>query len=264
MQGAGKRVEKEYLQEYASTNRDGCGILYVDGDTLKQYKSMNFDEFYIKYENICTKFGHKNILIHFRMGTSGKKDITNCHPFMCSNNVGFIHNGVIYKDEIGTDTDKSDTNLFNDIILKSISNDIILNKTTQALITDYIGNGNKLVFLNNTGTYVIINEDAGMWHDGVWYSNKWARRDLSAHDRRYNSSADAYYNKSKGCVVENSHYKSKHFCLCGKEIDFVNPYTMIFVKTNKSKPQKTVYLCESCIDHNTKPVKELIEDPMAE
>jgi hypothetical protein len=39
------------------------------------------------------------------------------------------------------------------------------------LIQQYIGSGSKLAFLNTKGEINIINDKAGVWDDGVWYSN---------------------------------------------------------------------------------------------
>jgi hypothetical protein len=39
------------------------------------------------------------------------------------------------------------------------------------LIQSYIGAGSKLAFLDTANSITIINESAGVWDEGIWYSN---------------------------------------------------------------------------------------------
>jgi hypothetical protein len=61
--------------------------------------------------------------------------------------------------------------MFNETILKMIPNNFLNNTAMIAMIKEYIGNGSKLAFLNTKHEITIINESAGVWDDGVWYSN---------------------------------------------------------------------------------------------
>jgi hypothetical protein len=45
------------------------------------------------------------------------------------------------------------------------------NEAITKLVEKAIGSSNKFVLLNNKGEYKIINEKAGVWENGVWYSN---------------------------------------------------------------------------------------------
>jgi glutamine amidotransferase len=244
MQKAGKQVEKEYLAQYASTNRDGCGILYIDGNKLKQYKTMVFEEFYKAYVDICKKYGNKPMLVHFRLGTSGKKDLSNCHPFMVNDSLGFIHNGVIYNEVIGTSVELSDTNLFNRKILRPLNNDIMNIKETQFLISEFIGSGNKLVFLSSNEQFLIINEDAGMWHDDIWYSNKWAR---NLHSTMFSSPS---LDRNRGCAVYNT---PKKCIVCETELMYSSNFVTVYDKGYRPK-----YVCNSCAADNTLTLQEIL------
>jgi hypothetical protein len=149
-------------------NPDGAGLLYVSGRQLKDYKELkSFNLFYNFYMNLKIR-NRKPILIHFRWATHGKKDLANCHPHYVDKKLGFIHNGVIAG--VGYDKNKSDTVLFNEIVLQALPDDFLSDGETVEAIEDNIGNS-KLAFLYNTGGIKIINERAGHWHEGNWYSN---------------------------------------------------------------------------------------------
>jgi hypothetical protein len=40
-----------------------------------------------------------------------------------------------------------------------------------AMLQQFIGVGNKLIFLDNVGDFEIVNESAGTWDGGNWFSN---------------------------------------------------------------------------------------------
>jgi hypothetical protein len=40
------------------------------------------------------------------------------------------------------------------------------------LIEEYMGRANKMVVMNQAGDYKILNEEAGSWESGVWFSNQ--------------------------------------------------------------------------------------------
>jgi hypothetical protein len=55
------------------------------------------------------------------------------------------------------------------------------------LIEFSIGANNKFVFLDSYGDFYIINENAGNWHKGAWYSNKSYLGALSYYAKPYSS-----------------------------------------------------------------------------
>ena len=110
------------------------------------------------------------MLIHCRIATGGKIDTHNSHPHVINDTCVMIHNGIIHN--LPSEKDNSDTVIYcRDILSKFSTDDLMHNEGLKTLIQRDIGAGNKFVFLNNLGEYVIINEKAGNWKDGVWYSN---------------------------------------------------------------------------------------------
>jgi hypothetical protein len=73
--------------------------------------------------------------------------------------------------DVPTSTEFSDTYMFNQTILKNLKEGFEYNETMLEMIDAFIGSGSKLVFLNDNDDYFIVNEKAGHWHLGCWFSN---------------------------------------------------------------------------------------------
>lgn len=168
----GKRatLKKETLRNCWENNGDGAGILYIDDDGVHTTKELkNFDTFYEKYIDIKRKHGKHNILLHFRISTHGLVNESNCHPFLVDEQLGFIHNGMIYNVE--NSKIHSDTYMFNKNILQNLKQGFEYNQDIMDMIEDFIGVGSKLVFLNAKDQFFIVNEKAGHWANDCWFSN---------------------------------------------------------------------------------------------
>lgn len=164
-------LKKQVLKNCWENNGDGAGMLYIDNDNkLQVFKEMkDFNTFYNKYIDVRSKYGKRNIVLHFRISTHGKINETNCHPFLVNDNLGFVHNGMIY--DVPTSTEFSDTYMFNESILKNFKDGFEYNETILDMLDSFIGMGSKLVFLNDNNDYFIVNEQAGHWNLGCWFSN---------------------------------------------------------------------------------------------
>lgn len=167
----GTTLKRTILNNCWENNGDGAGILYIDNNKkLGVFKEMNsFDNFYNNYIDIKQKYGSRNIVLHFRISTHGRINETNCHPFLTNDEVGFVHNGMIYN--APTSTEFSDTYMFNEEILKNLKPGFEYNPNVLDMIEGYIGAGSKLIFLNTEDNFFIVNETAGHWHLGCWFSN---------------------------------------------------------------------------------------------
>ena len=180
----GKKLTRKALSNCWVSNDDGAGMLYIDNGKLAAFKQPNhdgfnvagrdFDNFVNEYDRVykLSKASNKPVLIHFRIATHGL-DPEYLHPFLVSDNVGLIHNGIIYG--YGT-RDVSDTAEFAQELAtlpKSMTADV------KFLDIDFISNSildkleasNKVVFMDNTGDYRIFNAQLGHWSNGNWFSN---------------------------------------------------------------------------------------------
>ena len=166
----GKITDNE-LRNSFNRNPDGAGIAYTVNNKLIIKKGIfGVEEFILEVRN-AEKVCDNNMLIHCRIGTSGKNDERNTHPFYVNNDVCLIHNGVLDID-VPKDSDINDTQIFIKKFMKDIkAKDLMHNKSIQNLIAETINSRNKFVLLDNKGYYKIINEKAGHWKNNVWFSN---------------------------------------------------------------------------------------------
>ena len=162
-----KILDRKIFNNCWRNNSDGAGLMYSYNNKLIIKKSMRKKEFWNMY--IKSFREGEPMILHFRIGTSGKThDLTCCHPFSVNDDLAFVHNGVI---SIETTPEKSDTMVFNEGILQGLPTNFEDNEVIRILIKEYIRNS-KLVFMDNEGSVTIINEVAGYWDTDTWYSNK--------------------------------------------------------------------------------------------
>ena len=171
----GKVLTNDQLWKGWTINGDGAGFAYVKDDAVVIEKGfMNYNSFQSAYALAAEQFAEDSpFLIHMRIRTSGNTNANNCHPFPIKGGA-LIHNGIMFTpsgERAGKDpTDrKSDTRVF----AESLYNILVLEdvKRAQEGIRKAIGYGNKIAMLYDSKEYVIIGESAGMWVDGIWYSN---------------------------------------------------------------------------------------------
>lgn len=160
------RLPNSHIKNSWDNNDMGSGLLWTENGKLKVYKTYKYDDYIDKYNKLRDNRDVGNIVLHFRIATSGYKGEHNLHPFLVNDELGFVHNGVIK----GLGNQKlSDTYEFNDM-LKKFKHDFISCDMTKYFISEYIGYS-KLIFLAADDRYTIINEELGKWTDGNWYSN---------------------------------------------------------------------------------------------
>jgi len=171
---ASKEVSKETLLECWNSNSDGAGYMYNANGTLRIKKGFfSFDSFYQSYKDSVVGRNRKAV-IHFRIKTHGEVNKENCHPFNVNTDVAFAHNGIISNVSTKDNKDFSDTWHFNEKILKPLVTkypDILENPECQMLLDAFIG-ASKLAFLTAQDKMFIVNHEAGVFDDGVWYSNR--------------------------------------------------------------------------------------------
>lgn len=160
------RLPKKQIQNSWDNNDMGAGLLWNKSGKLSVFKSYDYEEYLEKYNELRDDKSIGNIVLHFRIATSGYNGEHNLHPFLTNNNLGFVHNGVIKG--LGNKS-FSDTYEFNDM-LKKFKHNFLTCDMTKYFISEYIGYS-KLIFLDNKDKYTIINEEMGKWSSGNWYSN---------------------------------------------------------------------------------------------
>ena len=175
---------KATLKECFERNSDGAGIMYVEnGSVVIEKGLMTFEDFYRKLKDLKKHFGtdltEKALVMHFRIGTSGKNDKATTHPFPITSdrnqlratktrtNLGMVHNGVISAYVGG---DLSDTqNYIKDFVsvLKELNKDFYKNKKVLEILKDTCKS--KLCFLDNKEHIYYVGDF--IKDKGIMYSN---------------------------------------------------------------------------------------------
>jgi predicted glutamine amidotransferase len=168
MNASGNTLPEAYLQNSWDNNPQGAGLLWVENGKLTEFKTFKCEELKKKYFELRGNAFIGNIVLHFRISTSGKHNEENLHPFFVDKGLAFVHNGVIHG--LG-DTIHSDTWHFNNSILRKLPKGFLDIEGIEILIKKAIGHS-KLLFLDKNDKFHIINEHLGSFDkDGNWFSN---------------------------------------------------------------------------------------------
>lgn len=210
----GITLPSQTLKNCFVNNSDGAGFMVaVDGRLIVKKGFFTFESFWKAY----VEYEQENVVAHFRIGTHGLKNADNCHPFLVTPNLGFVHNGVL-SDCHKTGSEHSDTWHFNDSVLQPLMgeyNNAWKHKTIKYLISKRIGTWNKLVFMSNDGEVQIYNEERGEKKFGCWFSNSdyassrqsWSQYSPYIVDDEYADEAERWRNY---CGTETGWRSQRH------------------------------------------------------
>ena len=155
-------------------NPHGWGFAVVNkGRLVVQHGyDANPDKSWRKFRRAFGRFGGNQAIIHFRWATHGNKEAANCHPYMVSDSLAMIHNGVISID-CDIDKTKSDTWHYVQHVVKPLhrENPNFFLAAHHSYLQKKAHYSSKFAFLRADGAYGIWNEDAGGWDAGHWWSN---------------------------------------------------------------------------------------------
>jgi hypothetical protein len=171
-----KLPDDETLRRCFIQNPDGAGLMYIhDNSVVIEKGIMDIDNALKTIHFIHENYGKKSpVIIHFRIGTSGKKTSPECtHPFPISNDYrdlyrlkivcqsAIAHNGIIYQYEQKKSV-LSDTMFFCKM-LTGVNNPSMIKRALNG------HNSSRFVYLNGDG--IIIRTGSWFNHKGVFYSN---------------------------------------------------------------------------------------------
>lgn len=180
----GKGVDEKALRNGAFYNNDGHGYAIVDEDRILIGHSLSFHEIIAEFLETRKRYPSGPALFHSRMSTHGSTDIGNCHPFYVGGDKRTVvaHNGIMPQSCQPTPGDhRSDTRILAEDLLDQshrIGPSSFFNWRTnkgRRRISGWMGQHNKLVILTvdpkMSKQAFILNEKAGIWNNGIWYSN---------------------------------------------------------------------------------------------
>ena len=208
-------ITDEQLLNCFDNNPDGAGIAYTKDNKIFIVKGIFDAKQFVEEYHKAVAEADGAMLVHCRIGTSGFKDYTNCHPHVVSDECVMIHNGILSID-VPKGSKVSDTVLYVEQYLKPLPKDFMLNDGIMSLITDHIGAGNKFVFLNNHGDFSIANEKAGHWKNGVWFSN-YSYEAYSFYTKGYKGKSKAYSPYTSYWDEDDYEWESEAFELTPEE-----------------------------------------------
>lgn len=164
----GKKITKEAFERGFRINSDGGGFAWVEnGKVFIRKPFWSVDEMWKEY----VEHEDHQMIVHFRITTHGGTSADNCHPFDAGGGWAMGHNGMIAL--ASPQTGESDTRAYIREFIAPITNvdpDFIKQDAIPKIMERHIGHS-KLVFINGKGEHLIVNEAAGTWDEGIWYSN---------------------------------------------------------------------------------------------
>lgn len=162
------KIHPEVLKKAFQRNNDGAGFAYVkDKKVVIEKPFFKFKDFYAAYQKHPKKGA---LLIHFRWATCGENNGINTQPIpVVSDKLVMAHNGVFSALSI-RESGISDS-VFLSYVIRNLKWELPFNKSQYWMLTGLCDNSSKLVFLDHKGNHTIINEKAGSWKDGAWYSD---------------------------------------------------------------------------------------------
>lgn len=199
--------KKDILKTCYTYNRDGVGYTFTNKHNViikKGYKDFNI--FYNELLKDYKKYNLKehNLIIHFRIGTSGGLTKEKTQPFKITNNIkelnklyiknkksSIVHNGVF--SDFTYNSNNSDTqNYIKDFLHPLLKSDI---KNKTAIINDSIGTS-KLAILTKNDNVKLYGDF--IEYKGVYYSNN----SFNNYTNKLNSIKYNFKNNDKKLIIK--------------------------------------------------------------
>ena len=172
-----KMFDENVIRTMFYNNPDGAGYMYYD----YSQKCVVIKKGFMSVKALLASLNEKNldntnVVLHFRIGTSGKNNALNCHPYPiyqknalnCATNIGMAHNGILSDYVPGKTSEINDTQVFIQKVLSNLKKGFQYDTDKLALINELIGT-NKLAFLDNKNKVTTI---GNFINDGGYiYSN---------------------------------------------------------------------------------------------
>jgi hypothetical protein len=167
-----QRPGLDILEQCWRSNPDGAGLMYPN----QERNILVVDKGHMTLTALKEAWAKVPegvpVCVHFRIKTHGPKDPANTHPHVVHpDEVAIVHNGIL---PIGApaNSPESDTARFARLVLSNFPKTWWKNDAMVHLVEEYMGRGNKMIAMNASGSFRILNESAGTWEQGVWFSNQ--------------------------------------------------------------------------------------------
>ena len=209
----GAAYTKDQIANAYDTNDDGVGIMWVEDGEVQVLKGLYSKEDTLKLMEQFVDVPH---VIHFRMATHGGIKAELAHPFRAShddadNHVWLMHNGIMHS--MGEHEGESDTSAFARQVRQTCEDmdttDVLFDEYHMETMEEWIGGGNKVIFLRGDGELSILNRKAWTVDDddpAILYSNTYSIRPRyygSYNTRRYSAGASGVYPYGASALIDD-------------------------------------------------------------
>lgn len=171
---AGTVLSEEDLFNSNSNNPDGFGWAVRTPNGIVTGKTMNSDQAIDQFLDLRGRFADFDAVYHARITTHGATMLENNHPFIVGDErTVLVHNGMLPITPSKGDK-RSDTRIFAEERLPSMGVRVLDKPKSRRKLEKWM-QGSKMVIMSTRSdlrkdTY-ILNEDSGVWDNGIWYSN---------------------------------------------------------------------------------------------
>jgi len=167
---------REQLTTASCKNPHGFGYAIVADGKIISNKGMSAKKIINEFLAMREKYPDGYAMWHARLATHGVKNEGNCHPFQVgeSDLIYLGHNGILDIEPAEGDK-RSDTRIFAEDWLPSVGVESLDNPYMLDFISSW-AYGSKICILSADPRLqyqmYLINESAGKWVDGIWWSNE--------------------------------------------------------------------------------------------
>ena len=167
------QINYDILERGFELNSDGAGYSFIKNGKVVIHKKYNTFSKFKKSFKRSTQGITGPVLIHFRKATCGSKNKTNTQPInIVKNDFVMAHNGVF--SSLSFDYSRVSDSVRLAKLITQLGWSLPLNKGQVGMLKALCEESSKLVFMDKSGNYKIINEKLGKWKKGIWYSNTYA------------------------------------------------------------------------------------------
>ncbi len=181
---------EETIRQMFLANPDGAGLMYLRPDGKIHIKKGFFDvnELLVYIEKNRPVLEKTDVILHFRIATSGRRDALGCHPYpvwtvnrslSCDVSLAMAHNGILDSYGFRGTPEVNDTQIFIKECLRRLPHNFLRNKAICDMLSRSLTYGyrNCLAFLDKDGFHLLGGEF--IEDDGYFYSNdSYKPRDL--------------------------------------------------------------------------------------
>lgn len=203
----GVNIDYEKARQAAKSNPDGFGFAIHAKTAIIKDHDMDFEKLWLRWADLRQTYTGA-ALFHWRISTHGTTSIDNCHPFNVGNDDKTVlgHNGML-PITMPVHDKRSDTKLFAEYVLPKLGGVTALDNETTFKEIETWATGSKLAVLtvnpSSQADWYILNEPAGHWLDGMWWSN-------SSYKKTYPISYVNYGYTGSGYTTSASSYTKEY------------------------------------------------------